>query len=346
VRSERQNHRRQTERCFDVAPGPLLVRKDREDVLANVPRAVNLAKIASWYYERGEGLSAIAKRTGKSISMISRMLQEARDTGLVEIRIKHPLTSASELERQVEDRFQLKRAHVFKAATLTGVDRVQTFGAMAAASISELLAEAAIVGVSWGSHVHATTNAVSVTGSKGGLVVQCSGAVGAAEPAYDGARIAEKLALALGHKARLLHSPLIVDTPELADALRSSKSIFDVIELSKRADVLLLGVGTPFDEFSGLRRTGYLSTEDLIELRENDAAGDILGYHLNKDGRVLDIDLNRRIVGLHPESIGRVPNVIVTTSGATKVAPIQAALRGGYVTTLITDESTAQKVLS
>jgi DNA-binding transcriptional regulator LsrR (DeoR family) len=144
----------------------------------------------------------------------------------------------------------------------------------------------------------------------------------------------------------MLHSPLIVESPKVAEAMRASKGISEVIDLSKRSDVLLLGVGTPFDETSGLRRAGYLSTDDLIALRDRNAVGDILGYHLDKDGTVLDMELNRRIIGLHPDTLGHVPNVIVAGMGKSKIAPFQAALRGGYVNTLVTDEKTALDVLA
>jgi DNA-binding transcriptional regulator LsrR (DeoR family) len=243
--------------------------------------------------------------------------------------MNYPLTTVADLERRLEESLGIDHAHVFAEPSLTGIDRLGRFGVPAAAVIAGSLVEAKIIGVSWGTHVYSAVKAISEVGAKSGTVVQCSGAVGAHEPAYDGARISRHLALALGYQARMLHSPLIVESAAVAAVLLSSRAIDDAIEVSKRADVLLLGVGNPFDETAGLRRAGYLSADDIISLRDNDAASDTLGFHLDKDGKVLDIDLNKRIVGLHPAALKSIPNVIVVATGLHKSAPIRAAARGG-----------------
>jgi deoxyribonucleoside regulator len=312
----------------------------------NVQRMELLAQIAAWYYEDGESLSVIAKRIGRSVSMVSRMLQEARDRNLVEIRIKYPLSTVSNLERKLEERFAIRSAHVFAEPSATaGVDSLGRFGALGANVISQALEKARIVGVSWGSHVHAIARAVSPGAGPQGTVVQCSGAVGATEPEHDGAGIAQQLATNLGYRARLMHAPLIVDSPEVAEVLRNSHTIFETLEVAKNADVALIGVGTPFDDSSGLRRAGYLTVDDLKALRSHDAKGDILGFHLDSDGNVLDIGLNRRVLGIEPETLANIANVIVAATGTNKTKPLLAALRGGYVNTLLTDKSTAESIL-
>ncbi|MBE7470341.1 MAG: hypothetical protein HS114_14510 [Anaerolineales bacterium] len=57
-----------------------------------------LGQVASWYYEDNLDQSVIAERIGKSRSMASRILQEAREVGLVEIKVTFPLKRDTELE--------------------------------------------------------------------------------------------------------------------------------------------------------------------------------------------------------------------------------------------------------
>ena len=306
-----------------------------------------LAQVAYWYYVNGEGLSAISKRFGRSVSMASRMLQEARDKELVEIRINYPLSTSAELETEIEVRFGIRKAYVFaEMNALAGVDSLDRFGALGASVLQDEFTNASVIGASWGSHVYSIVKGLpSTLPNRGGLVVQTSGALGATDPEHDGARISQKLAERMGYNSRLLYAPLVVDTPHVAEALRESPTIAEVLQASRNADVVLISVGTPFGDTSGLRRAGYLSSDDLKSLRDENAVGDIMGYHLNKDGDVLNIDLNKRVVGLEPAALSAIGNVVVAATGIKKVAAILAALQGGYINTLLTDKVTAEALL-
>ena len=50
------------------------------DTLEHDDRLEFLGQVASWYYEDDLDQSEIASRIGKSRSMVSRLLREARDT--------------------------------------------------------------------------------------------------------------------------------------------------------------------------------------------------------------------------------------------------------------------------
>jgi len=63
-------------------------------------------------------------------------------------------------------------------------------------------------------------------------------------------------------------------------------------------------------------------------------------------GEALAHEVNRRLVGLSLDDLRAIPNVILAAGGAHKVPVIHAALRAGFVDTLVTDEATAQAVLA
>jgi DNA-binding transcriptional regulator LsrR (DeoR family) len=116
--------------------------------------------------------------------------------------------------------------------------------------------------------------------------------------------------------------------------------------LSTQVDVTLLGVGTTDPASSGMRRAGYMSEATLEALQQAGAVGDILGYHLDINGHVLDVSINQRVIGATLDSLHRVPTSIVVASGEVKVLPTLATLRGGYADILITDAETASAVLA
>ena len=80
--------------------------------IMNAERLELLATIAGYYYEDGLTQADIASRLGYTPSMISRLLSEARKQGVVEIRIRHPLARRSDLERELQEKLDLKLVRV------------------------------------------------------------------------------------------------------------------------------------------------------------------------------------------------------------------------------------------
>jgi DNA-binding transcriptional regulator LsrR (DeoR family) len=77
-----------------------------------------LAEIASLYYEESLSQSEIASRTGYSRSMVSRFLTEARQEGLVEIKVHHPISRRLDLERELQHNMCLGQARVVLSGEL------------------------------------------------------------------------------------------------------------------------------------------------------------------------------------------------------------------------------------
>jgi DNA-binding transcriptional regulator LsrR (DeoR family) len=309
-------------------------------------RAALIAQVASWYYEENLGLSSIAKRIGRSVSLVSRLLQAARDRGFVEIRINYPKAFDVGLAERLTSAFPLRRAHVIAAhGAIDASGALNRFGGAGADLLAAELDAAKIVGVSWGTHVHSVVSAMHAVKDGKGVVVQISGSIDAGDPTVDGAQLAQMLASKLGKDVRSLHAPLIVETEDLAKSLRASPSIAETLRLAAKAERFLIGIGSPYLPSAGLRRAGFLTERDITELNRCGAVGDIAGYHINAAGEVLDTALNRRIVGLNPKSMRKDAEVIVVATGSAKVAPLIAALHGRHIDILVTDAATAKEVL-
>ncbi len=90
-------------------------------------------------------------------------------------------------------------------------------------------------------------------------VVQLIGAVGHGDPLVDGAELGRWLAQKLHASFRFLSAPLLVEDETLAAALRRERTIEETLALAARADVAVIGIGTPQPELSSLLRAGYVS---------------------------------------------------------------------------------------
>jgi len=305
-----------------------------------------LAQVAIWYYEEGLNQAAIAKRINKSRSMVSRLLDQARDAGLVEVRVRYPLRTDPELERRLCQEFDLTEAHVLAKPPENYQLLLRRLGELGARCLQVSLQPGMIIGLSWGTGVHALVSAMPSVVVPGSTVVQLIGAVGYGDPMVDGAELGRWLAQKLGASFRFLSAPLLVKDEAVARALRNERINQETLNLGAQADVAIIGIGTPEPEYSSLLRAGYVSRGELNELLAAGVVGDIVAHQFDEDGHRLDIPANRRAISLDADSIRRIPKVIAVSGSVSKARAIAAALRGGYCNCLVTDAHAAQAVLS
>ena len=154
---------------------------------------------------------------------------------------------------------------------------------------------------------------------------------------------ASRLAERHGAACYYLAAPTFADTVELRDMLRGHAGLQAVCQRGLHADLVLMSVGG-IDKASTVVRLGLITEEEQRSLQEAGAAGDLLGYFLNEEGRILDHPLNRRVVGPSPAELGAVGLRLIVSGGPEKVAVLRGALRAGYIDVLITDEQTARRL--
>src|SRR5512133_3460627 len=119
-------------------------------------RASLLEDVAEMYYLEEKNQAAIAKTIGVTRSMVSRMLTEARESGLVEIRIQRPLQLDADLESDLKEKFGLKDVFVVVTSHTSGERLTRTLGNAGAKMLARYLASEKILGLAWGTSISAT----------------------------------------------------------------------------------------------------------------------------------------------------------------------------------------------
>jgi DNA-binding transcriptional regulator LsrR (DeoR family) len=142
-----------------------------------------------------------------------------------------------------------------------------------------------------------------------------------------------------------LHAPLIVASPGACESLLAERAVADVLSLARTADVALVGIGSTDPSISSLIRAGYLTESELYRIEEQGAVGDICARHFDISGNILDIGINRRVVGISPQDLQSIPEVIGVAGGDLKAPAILGALCGRLINVLVTDNVSAGKVL-
>jgi DNA-binding transcriptional regulator LsrR (DeoR family) len=311
-----------------------------------IERTELLAHVASMYYEDNLTQDEIARRMDTSRSTISRMLQEAREAGVVEITVHYPWKNVPQIEADLIARFRLRQARVLLGRGRPYEEILRGLGVLAARYLENILIEGTVLGISWGMAVYSTVRALRPDQRLPMTVVQMVGAVGEGDPLIDGPDLARLLASVYGGKYCYLHALLIAENAHAREVLLQEPRIRETLSLARRANVALVGIGAPTPEVCSLLRAGYLNREELVQLRAQGVVGDICARHYDAQGGVLDIGLNRRIVGIELEALHDIEQVVGVAGGEAKAEAILGALRGSHLNVLVTDDVTARKVLA
>ena len=306
-----------------------------------------LATVADLYYIERMSQAEIAGRFGYSRSAISRLLTEARDQGIVEISINHPLERLYGLEQKLRSTFNLTDVRVARRGTLNYQRTLRLVGKLGAHYLDEQLPDGAALGISWGTAVHEVAQALQSRSRSGIQVVQMIGSLGYGDPMIDGPEVARTISNILGAQYHTLNAPLIVDDQIGRQALLGERRIRETLEMAIHTDYALVGVGSVELERSSLVRAGYLTSAEIQQIQNGGAVGDICATHYDIFGNILDLDINTRIVGINLRAITTSPCTIIgVAAGKMKAPAILGALRGGFLDTLITDSTAAEEVLS
>jgi DNA-binding transcriptional regulator LsrR (DeoR family) len=305
-----------------------------------------LADIAEMYYLQGKNQQEISEVVGVTRSMVSRMLTEAYKKGVFTIKINRPMQFDPALANQLEQRFGLVAAHVVQISSKEYRKTLPALlGKAGAQTLISHLKPGTVLGLTWGSSVTAVIDNLEVEQPVPVKVVQLTGALGVQNNAYNGQSLAQRLAENLDGEGFFLNAPFICPTIEVAESLIESPGVQEVINLGKKADVLLAGVGSIDPKQSSLYRSGYFTLADLNYLAEQGTVGDVCGRIFDVHGRRIAAGYGSRLITIQTKDLLSIPTRIGVAGGPKKVEPILGALRGGYINLLVTDSVTAAAVL-
>ncbi len=305
-----------------------------------------LAQVARDYYEDGLTQDDIGKRINASRSTVSRLLQLAKDRGIVRIHIDYPWDRAHDLEQCLVERFHLREAQVLLSKGRDDETVRQGMGVLAARFIENVVQEGVILGVSYGRSLASTIAALSPSRRLEITVIPIIGALGADNPLIDGPELVRRFAQIYGGHYRYLPAPLLVEDVRTRNVLLQSVQIYETLALARRSNIVLMGIGALTPGHSSMIWAGYLNERELSWLRDQGAAGHMAAQFYDINGQFLELEVNQRSVGIGIKNLAGKDPVIAVAGSEGKAEAILGALRGRYLNVLITDDAAARKVLA
>jgi len=306
------------------------------------PSADLLVDLATRFYVAGQSQIEIARALGLDASTVSRYLKRARDEGIVHVEIKRPRSLQGDLALELASTFHLKKAVV--VAGPPGPGSGDAVAKAAADYVNSRLLNGMRLGLSWGRMLSAAIHKLPV-GTVAELDISLlHGGMGRGGTGIQGHELARHLA-SLHPRSRVhyLHAPVLVDSPDIKEAMMRDRSIRAALESAASAEVALVGIGT-LDDSAPLIRDHHISPRDRQRLLAQGAVGDMSTRFFNSEGEPVHV-LDDRLIAVEWEQLKGVPLVIAMASGLEKRAAILGALRAACMDVLITDELTARSVL-
>ncbi len=304
-----------------------------------------ISRILLMYYMEDMSQAEIGQALGLSTAKINRLLKQAKNLGYVEININTPFQHLLLLEKELESVTGLANAVVVPKLGENEEAVIKSVGQAAALFFLEHVKEGDIVCMGGGTTLSAIVDAIQSEKEFDVTVVPASGGIQGRHDT-DVNNLVADMASKLGGKSLALHAPAFTDSSKERDNLLAIRQVWEVLQLAEKAQIAIVGIGAIRPSTASLFQFASLPPEEITAVTGNKAAaGEMLMHILDKNGNPVQSVLNQRIVGLELENLRKIPLTIGVAATQKKVIPITAAIKGGFIKVLVTDEETAKEVL-
>lgn len=308
-----------------------------------------LAEVANLYFKEKLTQAQIGRKLGYSRSAISRLLSEAEEQGVVEITIKYPISRDPILERHLKEKFHLEAAFVVNSGQSSYQNTLQIVGSMGAYFLEQSLKDDTVIGIGWGTSLSSVVRNLSSMPLSDVRIVQVIGSVGGrSDPQVDGPGVAANFAGKINAAYHILHSPLFLDSEAACETLKAQKQIAETLEEGLDADIALLGIGTVEVDpvYSSIYRSGFMDEAGINDVKELGGVSNFCGMILDHEGRIMDVEANRRSMAVDLKQLRKnCSRIVGIAAGEKKSDAIESILKGRWLDVLITDTAAAHPII-
>jgi DNA-binding transcriptional regulator LsrR (DeoR family) len=300
-----------------------------------------MARAARRYYVDDRSKTDIADELGISRFRVARLIEAARRSGMVSIRIEPPAGIDAEMSIELKRRYDLEQAVVVDTPDEHPAALRARLGEIAAEVLQDVVTDTDVLGLAWARSLRGI--GTSVHGLAPCPVVQLTGAM----PGPDGSDVIElvrRVAASGGGTPHVFYAPLVAPDSASARVVRRQPDVSRAMELATRVTIAVVGIGA--------WRAGLSTIFDMVEpearerARDQGTIGEISGALIDASGRAVTSPLSRRIIGVTAAQLESIGLVISVAYGEEKARAVAAALRGGLVSGLVTHTALAQALLA
>lgn len=264
-------------------------------------------KVAQLYYQNDWRQSRIAAELNLSRPTVSRLLQYARESGIVQIKISNPLVSTQQLAAELKDYYHLDQVIVVPSEMTASGELLELVGAAAAEYIETIVKDDDTIGLAWGKTIHAIAQHLSPEDVHGVTVVQLKGSVANTKQKNYAFESVNAFASAFHTLPQYLPLPVIFDHQETKELVEQDTHIKYIMDLGRQADIAVFTVGTVRDS-ALLFHLGYFSQAEQEYLQQH-AVGDVFSRFIDQNGSIVAPQINQRTIGIDLEQLKKFRSV-------------------------------------
>ena len=298
---------------------------------------------AAWmYYIAGQNQSEIASQLGTSRPVVQRLIAAAKEEGIVSISLHHPVANCLDYAQLLQEKYRLIECNIVPAFNEESTLDSVSFGCYQLMARYLQDDKEKIIGLGSGLTLKKALQRIDFDSQN----TRCVALISAMDA--DGqCNYYDDVPLLLPSKIKAKYyqwpAPRYAQTQEEYDMWCTSRLFCSVSAVARRADVIFVGIG-PLGTQSPIFKDGFINQAQMDELTARGGIGEIMGRFIDAEGGVVDSEINRMITSYDIRQ-NQCPRIAVAC-GEYKRPAILAALKGGWINGLVTDEHTARWLLT
>ncbi len=304
-----------------------------------------LVKVAQMYYEDDMTQNEIAKEVGIYRTTIGRMLKKARKEGIVQIHIDSTSYETFELETKLQKTFLLKDVIVVPDMDNESDEKRRSdLGLATLELLNRIIKEDDTIGFTWGRTMGSMIDRPVDYKPRKADFVPLVGGPGTLDSKYHVNTIIYNVAKAFGATSHFIDAAAVVEKKETKEDIINSNYFKKILDMWKNINIAVVGIGAPLAS-SNMIWTGFYGNKEIDELNNLNAVGDICSRFYDINGVLVESDVTERTVAVELDRLKEIEYSIGVAESENKVPSILGALRGKYINVLITNESTAERLI-
>ena len=298
---------------------------------------------AAWmYYIAGLNQSEIASQLGTSRPVVQRLIAAAKDEGIVSIGLHHPVANCLDYAQLLKEKYQLIDCNIMPVYSIESTLDSVTFGCYQLMARYLQGDKPTIVGIGSGLTLKKTIKRIDFDSQN----TRCVALISAMNE-HGQCNYYDDVPLLLARKIQGKYyqwpAPRYAQSREEYQMWSTNRLFRNVSTVARDSDVIFVGIGA-LGRQSPIFKDGFIDEQQLEELTARGGVGEILGRFIDAEGNVVESQINQMITS-HDIRESNCPR-IAAACGEDKRPAILAALKGGWINGLVTDEHTARWLLT
>ncbi|GAA4938106.1 DNA-binding transcriptional regulator LsrR (DeoR family) [Actinomycetospora succinea] len=295
-------------------------------------RRLLAATAAHRFHVLGRTKVEIARELDMSRFVVARLLDAAQEQGLVRIEV----TAGDDLDHRASE--DLAATYGLRRALVAPRDGRSLVAGLTAELLTEIVGADDVLGLAWSRTINEAVDAL--TALPPCTVVQLCGAYSLPWRSDTSAETVARVGALCGGPTFPIYAPLVLPDDQTARTLREQPGVADAFGRFADLTIAVISVGAWSPEHSTVH--DVLDADERAALADRGVVGEVVALPFDADGRVLDVDLARRVLAIDEAALRAVREVIVLVAEPERARAADALLRSGLGTTLVTDAATAR----